>query len=149
VNPHQGGHLRLPDRSGAHLWSRRATCFPPRMGAFWPCRPPFSTPLFAAPDHLRFWADGHPVYHNMQHASCGTPSSQVSIAANGIWCTEFVSYFLAKPATMAISLSPFRDPPKTEVGGLSTKITYCSAQGVTRSALSSPYRQNQTLNPKP
>ena len=44
----QGGDHSLPDRSGAHLWSRRATFFPPRMGAFLPYGPPFSAFFYRA-----------------------------------------------------------------------------------------------------
>ena len=44
----QGGDHSLPDRSGAHLWSRRATFFPPRMRAFLPYGAPFSTFFYRA-----------------------------------------------------------------------------------------------------
>ena len=37
----QGGDHPLPDRSGAHLWSRPATFYPPRTGVFLPYGPPF------------------------------------------------------------------------------------------------------------
>ena len=38
---------------------------------------------------------------------------------------------------------PISDTKSRWVGGLSAEITYCSAQGVTRYALSSPYGQSQ------